>query len=45
MGSGTTAEAAYTSNRNYIGSEIMTIYYEISLTRLDRLERQGKLLV
>ena len=45
MGSGTTAEAAYDSNRNYIGSEIDEIYYEISLTRVDRLERQGKLVV
>jgi len=45
MGSGTTAEAAYDSNRNYIGSEIDETYYEISLTRIDRLERQGKLVV
>ena len=45
MGSGTTAEAAYDSNRNYKGSEIDEIYYEISLTRVDRLERQGKLVV
>ena len=44
MGSGTTAEAAYDGNRNYIGSEIDETYYEISLTRIDRLERQGKLL-
>ena len=45
MGSGTTAEAAYDSKRNYIGSEIDETYYEISLTRIDRLERQGKLVV
>ena len=45
MGSGTTAEAAYDGNRNYIGSEIDETYYEISLTRIDRLERQGKLVV
>jgi len=45
MGSGTTAEAAYDNKRNYIGSEIDETYYEISLTRIDRLERQGKLVV
>ena len=45
IGSGTTAEAAYDNKRNYIGSEIDETYYEISLTRIDRLERQGKLVV
>jgi len=45
MGSGTTAEAAYDNKRNYIGSEIDEIYYEISLTRVDQLERQGRLVV
>ena len=45
MGSGTTAEAATVANRKYIGSEIDEVYYEISLTRVDKSERQGKLLV
>ena len=45
MGSGTTAEAAYENKRNYIGSEIDDTYYEIALTRVDQLERQGKLIV
>ena len=45
MGSGTTAEAAVNSNRKYIGSEIDEVYYEISLTRVDKSGRQGTLLV
>ena len=45
MGSGTTAEAAVNSNRKYIGSEIDEVYYEISLTRVDKSERQGTLIV
>ena len=45
IGSGTTAEAAVTGNRKYIGSEIDEVYYEISLTRVDQSGRQGTLLV
>jgi site-specific DNA-methyltransferase (adenine-specific) len=45
MGSGTTAEAAYVNKRNYIGSEIDEIYYEISVTRAEQVERQGILFV
>ena len=41
MGSGTTAEAAHINERNYIGSEIDETYYEISLTRIEQVERQG----
>ncbi len=45
MGSGTTAEAAYCTERKYIGSEIDETYYEISLTRIEKIERQGYLFV
>ncbi len=45
IGSGTTAESAISNNRKYIGSEIDEVYYEISLTRVDQLERQGTLIV
>ena len=45
IGSGTTAEAAYTNERRCIGSEIDDAYYEVSLTRIEHLERQGTLFV
>ena len=45
MGSGTTALAAYSSERKYIGSEIDKLYYESSLKRITEAERQGYLFV
>ena len=45
IGSGTTAVSAYNNNRKCIGSEIDDTYYEVSLTRVEHLERQGTLLV
>ena len=36
MGSGTTAKMALLNNRNYIGSEISKIYYNLSLERIEK---------
>ena len=40
MGSGTTAVAAKESNRNYIGYEINTVYYEKSIERVGTTTQQ-----
>ena len=45
IGSGTTAKAAYINNRKCVGSEINDAYYEVSLTRVEQAERQGKIFV
>ena len=42
-GSASTAIAAVNNNRNFIGSELSTEYYEKSLERIDKLTEQGTL--
>jgi DNA modification methylase len=38
MGNGTTAKVALLSGRNYLGSEISSEYYLISMRRLESIE-------